>query len=341
MLAFPASRVPDPAAAPPARWGVIGPGRIAGLFAGALARHTRQRVVAVGSRSQARAEAFASAHGIERAYGSYAALVGDPGVDAVYIASPHSEHAAHALLAIGAGKAVLVEKAFTRNAAEAEAVVSAARAAGVLVVEALWTRFLPQTDVIRRLLKDGVLGEVLTVLADFGVPFAPDPAHRLHDPGQAGGALLDLGVYAVSFASLVLGAPERVVAAGVTTATGVDEQVVIALAAGRAHATITTTLAVRTPQRATICGTAARLELGEHFYKPTDLTLIAADGTRSVRPRDPITGSDALCHEAAHLADLLRAGAKESPLLPLDETLAVMRTLDEIRRQIGVHYPGE
>ncbi len=149
---FPLSRIPDPMTAPPLRWGVLAPGKIAGAFADAVHRNTCQRVVAVGSRSSDRAKAFAAQHGAERAFGSYEQLVADPGVDAVYVASPHSEHRSLALLAIAAGKPVLVEKAFTRNAIEAREVVSAARAQKVLVMEAMWTRFLPQMDVIAQLL---------------------------------------------------------------------------------------------------------------------------------------------------------------------------------------------
>ena len=189
-----------------------------------MSRHTRQRLVAVGSRSLDRAQSFAAAHGADRAYGSYDELVADPEIDAIYVASPHSEHRMQALLAIAAGKPVLVEKAFSRNAAEAGEVADAARAAGVPAMEAMWTRFLPQTDVIRQLLDDGVLGEVITVLADHGQCFDPDPAGRLFNPDLAGGALLDLGVYPVSFASFILGNPDGVSAAGSLTDTGVDAQ---------------------------------------------------------------------------------------------------------------------
>ena len=211
---FPLARTPNPMDAPPLRWGVLAPGRIAGSFVDALSRHTRQQVVAAGSRSLDRARAFADRFGIERAYSSYEQLVGDPDIDAVYVASPHSEHAAQALLAISAGKPVLVEKAFARNASEARQVVSAARAAGVLAMEAMWTRYLPQSDVIAQLLADGVLGEVVTVLADHGQSFDFDPNGRLFNPALAGGALLDLGVYPISFASFVLGNPDEIVATG-------------------------------------------------------------------------------------------------------------------------------
>src|SRR6188472_1270908 len=189
---LPAPRIPDPAQAPPLRWGILAPGGIARAFADALRKHTRQELVAVGSRSKERADAFASTFDIPKAYSDYQALVADPDVDVVYVASPHSEHRDQALLVIEAGKHVLVEKAFTRNAAEAGEVIAAARAAGVALMEAMWTRFLPGI---------GVLGRVTTLMADHGQYFDFEPRHRLYNPDLAGGALLDLGVYPVSFTS--------------------------------------------------------------------------------------------------------------------------------------------
>ena len=338
--ALPTARTPNPLDAPPLRWGVLAPGRIAAAFVTAVSRYTRQRVKVVGSRSLDRAQAFATAHGIERAVGSYAELVDDPAVDVVYIASPHSEHAAQALLAIAARKAVLVEKAFTRNAAEAQQVVAAARAAGVLAMEAMWTRFLPQTDVTAQLLADGALGEVTTVLADHGQYFSPDPQGRLFAPALAGGALLDLGVYPISFASFVLGAPDVVVATGSLTETGVDAQVSMALATASAQACLNTTLLAATPTIASISGSLGRIELAGPFYAPSTLTLTTAAG-QAVREPGPIEGHLGLCHEAAHVAQLVADGATESPLLPLDETVRILRTIDEIRRQVGVRFPGE
>jgi len=338
---LPTSRIGDPIDAPPLRWGVIAPGRIAGSFVDALARCTRQRLVAVGSRSAARAQAFAATHGADKAYPSYEQLVCDPEVDIVYVASPHSEHAAQALLAIAAGKPVVVEKPFTRNAEEAGRVTRAARSAGVFAMEAMWTRFLPQTDVIRQLLAAGALGELVTVLADHGQIFDPDPNGRLFNPALAGGALLDLGVYPISFASFVLGAPESVLASGSLTDTGVDAQVSIVLTSGRAQSCLNTTLLAKTPTTATISGTLASLTCAGAFYAPGALTLPANDGRRLVREVDPITGHLGMSFEAAHAATLIADGATESPLLPLDETISVLRTIDGIRRQVGVRFPGE
>jgi predicted dehydrogenase len=327
--------------APPLRWGVLAPGRIAAAFVDALSRNTRQRVVAVGSRSAHRGQAFAALHGIDRAYSSYEQLVADPAVDVVYVASPHSEHRDQALLALSAGKPVLVEKAFTRNAQEAQEVAEAAAMAGVPAMEAMWTRFLPQTDVIRQLLVDGALGEVTTVLADHGQHFAFEPAGRLFNPELAGGALLDLGIYPVSFASFVLGEPDAVLASGSLTTTGVDAQASAVLTKGAAQAVVNTTLLARTPTVASISGDAGRLEISGPFYGPGTLTLSRNDDQRIVRGPDPITGHHGLCHEAAHLALLVAEGRAESPLLPLAETVSVLRTCDAIRQQIGVRLPGE
>ncbi|WP_256841785.1 Gfo/Idh/MocA family protein [Ornithinimicrobium cryptoxanthini] len=342
ITSLPSSRVPDPALAPPLRWGVLGPGTIAHVLAGALQKHSRQQVVAVGSRSRERADQFAAEFDVPRVHTSYEELVADPGVDVVYVATPHSHHHAQALLAIAAGKHVLVEKAFTRNASEAREVADAARAAGVVVLESMWSRFLPGADVLRQLLSDGALGEVSSLTADHGQLIGPDDAQRLHDPRLAGGALLDLGIYPVSFASLVLGPPQEVTATGSLTTSGVDEQVTAVLRVGAAQATLTTTLRERTHNTARVTGDLARVDLPADFYTPVPLTLTSADGRR-VLTADPgsILGHEGLVYQAAHLAQLVADGATDSPLLPLDETISILATTDEIRRQLGVTFPGE
>lgn len=330
-------------AAPALRWGILGTGWIADAFIDAMHRGTRQRLVAVGSRTRGKGEEFAARHGAGRSHVGYEALVSDPDVDIVYVATPHSEHLANALLAIEAGKPVLVEKAFTRNAAEARRVFDAARAAGVPVMEAMWTRFLPSTDVVRQLLADGALGEVETLFADHGQWFAPDPLFRLFDPAKAGGAMLDLGVYPVSFSHLVLGAPGRIQAAGSTAFTGVDRQISAVLSdyPGNAQALITTTLAAKTPTVALISGTQARIEIPGAFYAPQQIRLISRDGDEATSPTPTITGHHGLCHEAAHFAEMVAGSRLESELLPWAETLAVLETMDELRRQVGVVLPGE
>jgi predicted dehydrogenase len=342
---LPSSRVPDPASAPPLNWGVIAPGGIAHKFASALRLATRQRLVAVGSRTLEHAREFATEFGAPHAHGSYEDLVADPDVEAVYVASPHSEHAAHALLAIEAGKHVLVEKAFTRNAREARRVVDAARKRGVALMEAMWARFLPHTDIVRQLLADGTLGTIEVVIADHGQPIPRERAPRLHDPKLAGGALLDLGIYPVSYASFVLGRPGAVLASGSLTESGVDRQVSALLTRYADHpeaqAMVNCTLAARTPTTASISGTLARIEIDGDFYAPSRVRLVSPSGLTVVSEPPPLTGHHGLAYEAAHFAQLVADGFTESPQLPLDESLAIMEVLDEIRSQVRVRYPGE
>ena len=336
--ALPAPRTPAPDAAPPLRWGVLGTGGIAHSFTRAMLKNTRQVVHACGSRSAEHADAFAREFGAARAYASYEALVADPDVQAVYIASPHSHHAEHALLSIEAGKPTLVEKSFTRTGAEASRLVDAATASGVPLMEAMWTRFLPTTDVVRQLLEDGVLGDLETVVADHGQYFPVDPSHRLYAPELAGGALLDLGIYPVSFTFFALGRPNRVTAHGTPAVTGVDRQV-SAIFDGYAehpgaHALVTTTLAASTPTTASISGSAARVEIPGPFYRPQPITLIGRDGTRLTSDAPLVAEYEGLSHEAAHFATLVAEGRRESPLLPLAETVAIMETLDAVRAQL-------
>jgi predicted dehydrogenase len=341
VTTLPAPRIPDPGDAPAIRWGVLAPGGIARDWTAALHARTASRVAAVGSRSLARAEAFAAEFGVERAYGSYPELVADDGIDAIYVASPHSEHHDHALLALEAGKPVLVEKAFTRNAGEAAAVIETARARQLLTVEAMWTRFLPHIDVVRRCLEDGLLGEVVTVEADHGQLLYPDGPRRLADPGLAGGALLDLAVYPVAFAHLALGGFATVTATGTLAATGVDASETIAVVGPQgAVGTLSSTMVAKTPIAASVCGTAARLELDGWFYQPNTVRLVGVDDRELDRYETP-NREHGLAYEAAEFARLLAAGRTESDLLPLEETLRIMQVLDDVRAQLGVVYPDE
>ena len=323
------------------RWGVIGTGGIAAAFATDLDLLSDHEVVAVGSRSPATAAEFGDRFGVARRHPSYQELVEDPVVDVVYVSTPHPGHFPAASMAIAAGKAVLCEKPFTLNAAEAAGLVAAARARGVFLMEAMWTRFLPHVVRIRELLADGVLGEVRTVQADHGQWFRHDPKHRLLNPELGGGALLDLGVYPVSFASMVFGPPERVTAVGAPASTGVDAQTSMLLEhSGGRHAVLTTTLEARSANRAVIVGTRARIEIDATWYAPTTFAIITSDGTVLERYDEPHTGGG-LRHQAAEVARCLAEGLAESPLMPLDESVSVMATLDEVRRQIGLVYPSE
>jgi len=294
--------------------------------------------VAAGSRSIERARAFAAAHGVDRAHGSYDALVADPDVDVVYVATPHSEHLEHALLAIAAGKHVLIEKPIAVTAEQAGRIVAAARRAGVFAMEAMWTRYLPQTDIVRQLLDREALGELRVVTADFGGRAAYDPSGRLWNPALAGGALLDLGVYTVSWASFALGAPAGIVATGTLAPTGVDEQAALVLSSAHgAQALLSTSLLAGTPSLATICGSAGRVELDSPFWGPSGLRVFRSDGTLAAHWRDPYGRPyrEGMAYEAAALARYVAEGRTESPLHPLDEAVDTLATIDEARRQLG------
>lgn len=328
---------PDPAAAPPLRWGIIGAGNIAENFAATIPAHTASQVVAIGSRSSARAADFARRFDIARAHGNYEDLVADEQVEAVYVASPHSEHRDHALLALAAGKPVLVEKAFTRDAAQAEEIFAAAHEAGLFVMEAMWARFLPHMIAVRQLLAEGAIGAVVTLTAHHGQWLDLAPEHRLKNPDLAGGALLDLGVYPISFAHDILGAPEAITAVGHTAETGVDATEAIVLTYPGALAALTATMLAGTRNDAVISGTTGRIEIAPTFYAPTTVTVHPKDGEpRTITP-EVGRGFE---YQAAEVARCVRAGQIQSEVLPWAQTLDVMRTMDEVRRQLGVRYPG-
>jgi predicted dehydrogenase len=322
----------------PVRFGVVGTGGIASAFTTDLQLLDDAVVSAVGSRSQQTADAFGDRHDIGRRHASYAQLVADPDVDVVYVATPHPGHHDAAMLAVEAGKAVLVEKPFTMDADEATELVDAARAKGVFLMEAMWTRFHPHMVRIREVLAAGTLGEIVTVTADHGQWFEADREHRLFAPELGGGALLDLGIYPVSFASMVLGTPDVVTARSSTAFTGVDAQTSMILDhVSGAQAVLTTTLLARSPTRAAIVGTDARIEVDTVWYQPSSFTVTGRDEQVLERFEEPRVGHG-LRYQAAEVVRCLRAGQTESPVLPLDETLSIMRTLDEVRRQIGLEY---
>lgn len=340
---LPTARTTDPYEAPVVRWGILGPGGIARSFATALRRGTRQEISAVGSRSIERARAFADEFGATTAHGSYAELVNDPDVDIVYVATPHSEHHAQARLALEAGKPVLIEKAFTRNAAEARDLVEFARAKDLFLLEAMWSRFLPHYDVISQALEGGLIGEVTTVFADHGQPLYPDGPGRLADPDLAGGALLDLGVYPMSFAALVLGPFTSITATGSLTDRGVDRQETICVTnAAGAQGVLHASMLAGSACTASICGTDGRLDIGPRFYGPTWVRLHDRRGAvLDQRDDDPTATHHGLRFEAAEAARRLVTGDTESPLFPLAESIRVMEAMDTVRSRLGVRYPGE
>ncbi|UOX87595.1 Gfo/Idh/MocA family oxidoreductase [Amycolatopsis sp. FBCC-B4732] len=312
----------------PLRWGIMGTGGIAKAFADDLRLTTSGVVAAVGSRTAESAERFAEPRNIPTRHSSYEALAGDPDIDVVYVATPHPLHHGNARLALEAGKPVLVEKPFTMDAAEARDLVELARDKNLFLMEAMWTRFLPHVRHIRELLPR--LGDVVTVFADHGQWFAEDPGFRLFAPELGGGALLDLGIYPVSFASMVLGAPERVAAMATPAFTGVDAQMSMLFGyAGGAQAVLSCTLGAVSPTTASIVGTEARIEIEGAFYAPASFTLIPREGDRS--RFEYVDEGRGLRYQADEVARRLANGEVESPHMPLAETVSIMTTMDEVR----------
>ena len=322
------------------RWGILATGGIARLFTKDLlaAGHT---VTAVGSRSAESARAFADEFGIATAHGSYTALVADPDVDVVYVATPHNFHADNAIAALEAGKHVLVEKAFTINADQARRIADLARTSGLLVMEAMWTRFLPHMHFVRDVVRSGRIGEVRSVHADHAQKLTADPAHRLNDPALGGGALLDLGVYPLSFVHDILGPPDEVTAHATMRDTGVDASVATIMG-HRSGAVSTTysTMETRGPNRAVVLGTEGRVEIAAVWYSPAPVVVYDA-GNRVVDSFDEPVSGRGMQYQAAEVERLLAAGETESPEMTLDDSVAVMATMDEVRAVIGLRYPGE
>lgn len=334
--------VPDPQDAPPLKWGIVAPGGIANKFADAVRDFTAGTVVAVGSRDAGRAADFAEGHGIPRSYGSYADLVADDEVEAVYVASPHSGHREHALLAINAGKHVLIEKALARNSSEVEDIFAAAQQHRVFAMEAMWTRHLPHMAEVRRRVADGAIGEIVTLAADHGQALDLPNDHRLKSPELAGGALLDLGVYPIAFCVDLLGAPVEVKALGRLTDTGVDGHVSLVLDyGGKTLAVLDTTLWTKTPTTAVVSGTEGSIEIDGDFYAPNRTRLRKADRSRTVVEEWGGPIDNGFQFEAAEVARCVADGKQESERMTWASSRAVIGVLDEARRQVGVRYPGE
>ncbi|MFE9607615.1 Gfo/Idh/MocA family protein [Streptomyces sp. NPDC006012] len=325
------------------RWGILATGGIAASFAAALVDLPDAEIAAVASRTEESARAFAERFGIPRAYGDWESLARDEDIDVVYVATPHSAHRAAAGLCLAAGRNVLCEKAFTLNAREAGELVALAREHGRFLMEAMWMYCNPLVRRLKALVDDGAIGDVRTVQADFGLAGPFPPAHRLRDPALGGGALLDLGVYPVSFAHLLLGEPTALDARAVLAPEGVDLQTGALLSwDGGALASVHCSIVGGTAVAASVTGSQGRIDIPDGFFNPErfvlhrdgrdaeEFVLDAADGPRNT-----------LRHEAAEVMRALRAGEQESPLVPLSGTLAVMRTLDTIRERIGVRYPGD
>ncbi|MDQ3862905.1 MAG: Gfo/Idh/MocA family oxidoreductase [Actinomycetota bacterium] len=322
------------------RWGILGTGAIARQFVDGLNSLPEAEVLAVGSRSEASAVKFAAERGIPRRYAGYADLAADPDLEVVYIATPHPFHAENATLCLEAGKAVLCEKPFSMNAAEAERVVKLARDRGLFIMEGMWTRFFPLMEEVRRLVSEGAIGEVRMLNVDFGFRAEPDPASRLFARELGGGALLDVGVYCVSFASMILGQPSGSVGISHLGPSGVDEQASVILEhEGGRLANLSIAIRTATPQEATILGTEAYIRIHSPWWRPTSMT-ISRPSTEDEYVEAPVSGNG-FGYEAAEVMRCLEAGVTESDLMPLDETISVMRTMDRIRAAWGLRYPGE
>lgn len=322
------------------RWGIISTGRIANDFAQGVSQLSDATVLAVGSRTQAAADAFGDRHGVERRHASYEALAADPDLDAIYVATPHPFHAPNCIMCLEAGKAVLCEKPFTINAAELERVVALAREKQLFLMEGMWSRFMPATVKLRELLAGGVIGDVNIVDIDFGFRAPFNPQHRLFAPALGGGALLDIGVYSLSFASMVLGTPRRILSMAHLGESGVDENAAIILGyESGALTTISTAIRTTTPHRAVINGALGRITMHPPYWYPERITL-EVYGAESTVMDIPMNGNG-FNHEAAEVMRCIRAGQLESEIMPLDESLELMRTMDEIRGQWGLRYPME
>ena len=317
------------------RWGIVGPGRIASKVTADFPHVPGAEVVAVASRSPERARAFAARHDVARAHGSYRAIVDDDGVDVLYIATPHPQHRAVALAALRAGKAVLVEKAFTVTPAATREIVDAAGAAGVFAMEAMWTRFQPAIVRMRELIADGAIGEVQSVQADLGAQHPTDPSDRFYDPAVGGGALFDVGVYPISFAQMVLGTPDAVASHGVLAPSGVDveEAVLLSYPDGRT-ASLLASLRCATPGAARVVGTEGWIDVPPRFHHP-DSIVLCRNGAEPERIVAPPAGSG-YAHELREVTDGVADGRLQSAVMPLADTVVVQDVMDAVARQLGM-----
>ncbi len=324
----------------PIRWGILGPGAISRKFAAGLRDAAGARLVAVGSRDRERARAFAADFDAPNAHAGYAALVADDQVDAIYVGTPHAFHREHSILALRAGKHVLCEKPLALNAGQAAEMIRVAGEQRRVLMEAVWTRFLPAIVRLRELLADGAIGEPRMVQADFGFRVGYDHKQRLFDPALGGGALLDVGVYPVNLAHMVLGAPERVLGAARLGPTGVDEEgAALLVHPGGRHAVLAMALRLDTPREARILGTEGSIRIHHPWWAASRLTLIRPGRDDEILDL-PFTGNG-YAHEAEAFMDLIRSGKSESEVMPPAESLAVLKTMDALRAQWGLRYPTE
>jgi len=320
-------------------WGILGPGGIAQAFAKDLTFIEGHTIGAVGSRSLANAQSFAKTFG-GTAYGSYEELVADSSIDAIYVATPHPAHHDNVILALNAGKPVLCEKPFAVNAQQAQAMVDAAAKNKVALMEAMWARFLPHYAKVREIVASGVLGPILSIHADHGQRLADQGIARLVDPQLAGGALLDLGIYPISFAHMILGNPTSITSKAVMTDRGVDAQTSMIFSYDNgAQAVLTTTMIEQTPCRAVVAGLHGWLEIDRTFYNPASMRVILNDGSVTEYPSAYV--GHGLREQAESFKQIVQSGAVESKVLTWKDTVDIMKSMDTVRSQIGLKYPFE
>ena len=320
-------------------WAIMGPGSISVAFLNDI-RLAGLQVSAVGSRSIDRANTFAARHGIPNAYGSYEELVADNQVDIVYIASTNNAHFGNAKLALNAGKHVLLEKPFTLDAAQATELVRIARSKNVFLMEAMWTRFLPNHTVLFEKLADGIIGEPLYLMADHNQNLPKGSFPRLHDPALGGGSLLDLGVYPISLAHRLFGNPARIQASASLMAGNVDESVasIFDYSGGR-QAVLHSSLRSTGPVKASILGTSGRIEMDKSFYGFSPFTAFDFDDNVIFQYEGNIEGRG-MQYQALEVEGCIASGLIESPIMSLDETIQIMEVMDEIRSLTGIEYQG-
>ncbi len=318
-------------------WGILGPGKIAHQFAKGLSVTSQGVLYAVGSRDSGRAGDFAMEYGALESYGSYDELIHDEKVDIIYIATPHHRHYELTKKCLEAGKAVLCEKPATINARQFSELAELSRKKKVFYMDALWTRFLPTITRTMEYIREGALGEVKVVTADFGFKTEFHPSGRLFNPEMGGGSILDIGIYPVFLSLLVLGVPEKIKAVSVIGETGVDESCSMAFSyRSGAAANLLSTFLAHTPTSAVISGTSGRIVINSRWFRPSSLTVL-----REGREPEEITFKTRMNgyeYEAEEVMRCLEAGKTESDLLPLDFTLQLMQLLDAVREEAGVKY---
>jgi predicted dehydrogenase len=318
-------------------WGILAPGRIAHKFAHDLKLVAGAKLLAVGSRSMERARSFADEYGAPHAFGSYEALLDCPDLDVVYIASPHVGHYEHTMMCLEKGIAVLCEKPFAMNAGQVRSMVDCARRNGVFLMEAIWTRFIPAFDEAMRLAKEGYIGELKTIRADFGFKADFPPEHRVFNPALGGGALLDVGIYTIFLATWLWGKPQRIQATATMSEQGADDSCAMIFEyLGNRLAVLDCSLVVKTQIEAYIYGVNGTIQLHNRFINPAEMSISFYEKS-SEHIHLPLTGHG-YYYEILEVNDCLRAGKKESEKLPLDFSVILMETLDWVRQEAGIYY---